>query len=152
LLLLEDLHWADPASLDLLRVLARDTRSSPLLTIATYRADEVARGHPLFPLVPILVREADADRVEPRALDDAAVGAIVSGRYNLRGEDAARLVAYVQARAEGNALFVGELLRSLEEGGALRRGGDRWLLSDLGEAAVPALLRQVIEGRAARLG
>jgi predicted ATPase len=46
-LLLEDLHWADAASLDLLRVVARDLRARPALLLATYRDDEAARRFPV---------------------------------------------------------------------------------------------------------
>ncbi len=46
LLLLEDLHWADAASLDLLRHLARTLAALPRLLLATYRGDELDRRHP----------------------------------------------------------------------------------------------------------
>ena len=62
-LLLEDLHWADPASLDLLRHLARGLAALPALVLATYRADELTRHHPLYQLLPVLVREARAARL-----------------------------------------------------------------------------------------
>ncbi|HEY7908180.1 MAG TPA: AAA family ATPase [Thermomicrobiales bacterium] len=150
-LLLDDLHWADPASLELLRFLARSLAALPLLLIATYRSDELTRGHPLSPLLPLLVREAGAERIDLHPLDDGAVRALVEMRYRIAGGEADRLVAYLQRRAEGNALFVGEVLRALEEGGALARDGDGWRLGDLIGQAVPPLLRQVIEGRAARL-
>ena len=70
----------------------------------------------------------------------------------LRAILGARLVAYLQRRAEGNAFFVTELLRTLEEQGALREDADGWRVGDLSRVAVPMLLRQVIDGRAARLG
>jgi predicted ATPase len=46
--LLDDLHWADAASLDLLRVLGRQVGDLPVLLLATYRADELTRRHPLY--------------------------------------------------------------------------------------------------------
>src|SRR5262245_17430433 len=67
-LLLEDLHWADPASLDLLRTLARGLADLPLLLLATYRSDELTRRHPLYQLLPTLEREAHAARLDLRAL------------------------------------------------------------------------------------
>jgi DNA-binding CsgD family transcriptional regulator len=150
-LLLDDLHWADPASLDVLRPLARSLAAQPLLVLATYRSDELTRRHPLYPLLPLLVREAHAARLDLHPLDAPALTALVSDRYRLPDAETARLTSYLTSRAEGNALFVGELLRSLEEGGALVRDGEAWRLGDLGEAAVPPLLRQVIDGRVARL-
>ena len=59
-ILLEDLHWADPASLDLLRVVGRGVADRALLLLATYRAAEQPPDHPLARLLPALVREARA--------------------------------------------------------------------------------------------
>ncbi|HET8629857.1 MAG TPA: AAA family ATPase [Thermomicrobiales bacterium] len=151
-LLLEDLHWADPGSLDLLRFLARDLADAPLLLLATYRADELSAGHPLAALVPRLVREAHAARLDLRPLDTAAVRALVAARYPVAEPGLERLVAYLQGRAEGNPFFLGELLRALEEEATLRPAGETWALGDLAAAPVPPLLRQVIAERAARLG
>ncbi|MHB8644498.1 MAG: ATP-binding protein, partial [Thermomicrobiales bacterium] len=149
--LLDDLHWSDPASLDLLRFLARSIGGLPLLVFVTYRSDELTRRNRLYTLLPQLAREAGATRIDLGSLDDDAVRAVVSARYGLPDADTGRLVAYLQSRAEGNALFVGELLRAIEEGGVLARDGDTWHLGDLTATAVPALLRQVIDGRVGRL-
>jgi DNA-binding CsgD family transcriptional regulator len=148
---LDDLHWADRASLDLLRFLARSIAALPLVLLATYRSDELTRGHPLSHVLPQLAREPSAVRLDLNRLDDATVRALVDARYGLPDTDAARLVAYLQTRAEGNALFVGELLRALEEMGAVRRDGGVWRIGDLAHIAVPSLLRQVIDTRYARL-
>ncbi len=150
--LLDDLHWSDVASLDLLRFLARSVAALPLLILVTYRSDELTRKHPLYGLLPQLARDASAARIDLGRLDDEAVRALVDTRYRLPDADSQRLVAYLQGRAEGNALFVGELLRSLEEADNLHQGGGGWLLRDVGATAVPALLRQVIDGRLGRLG
>src|SRR5207237_196100 len=63
-LLLEDLHWADPASLDLLRGLARSLATLPVLLLATYRPEDLTRHHPLYVLLPALVREARPLRLD----------------------------------------------------------------------------------------
>ncbi len=152
LFLLDDLHWADPASLDLLRALARELAALPVLIVAAYRAEEVTRQHPLYRLLPVLVREARADRLDLARLGDDAVSALVVARHPLAECDAARLVAYLQTRAEGNPFYLGELLRSLEAERVLRRGADGWAVGDLTRTRIPALLRQVIDSRLARLG
>jgi len=151
-LLLDDIHWADPASLDLLRFVARALPDAPILLVATYRADELTRRQPLYALLPLLVRESRATRLDVRPLAADAVRALVSARYDLPPRDETRLVAYLAERAEGNPLFVGEVLRTLEESHVLRRAGGGWDLRDLSGTPVPALLRQVIDGRVARLG
>ncbi|HEY7907901.1 MAG TPA: AAA family ATPase [Thermomicrobiales bacterium] len=150
-LLLDDLHWSDPASLDLLRFLVRSVTTRRLLILVTYRSDELTRRHPLYTLLPQLARETGTDRFDLGRLDDDAVRTIARERYDLPDDDLARLVTYLQGRAEGNALFIGELLRALEEGGTLERREDGWRLGELAPTTVPQLLRQVIGGRVARL-
>jgi predicted ATPase len=96
-LLLEDLHWADGASLDLVRYLSRQAAALPLLLLVTYRGDELTRRHPLYALLPLLVR-------------DEAVRSLLDERYGLPPSNCERLVTYLARRAEGNPFFIGELL------------------------------------------
>ncbi len=151
-LLLDDLHWADQGSLDLLRVLARGVADIPLLLLATYRADELTRRHPLYQLLPLLVREVKATRLDLRRLDQGALRTLVTARYPLSPADVARLVAHLHDRTEGNPFFIGELLRAMEEGATLWLEGTDWVLGDLAAVGVPPLLRQVIDARLDRLG
>ena len=149
-LLLDDLQWADPVSLDLLRFLSRSLSPLSMLVLATYRPDALDRHHPLSALLPLLVRESRAERLDLAPLPSEAVHELVHGRFRLRAPDEGRLVEYLLRRTEGNALFVGELLRAIEERGVVAAGGST--LGDLETMAVPTLLRQVVEGRVARLG
>ncbi len=156
-LIIEDLHWADPASLDLLRFLARELAGTTSLLLATYRADELHRQHPLYTLLPTLVREAHAVRIDLRPLSDDDFRALVQSRHALAAWDEARLVTYLHGRAGGNPFFAGELLRALGEEGVLRPAtadddSAVWRLGDLSTVRVPEFLRQVIDGRLARLG
>ncbi|MBA3329283.1 MAG: AAA family ATPase, partial [Actinobacteria bacterium] len=151
LILLEDLHWADQASVDLLRHVGPHLRHWPLLLLATYRADELSRGHPLSRQFPALVREADGFRLDLRRLAVDALRALISER-RLARQDEDRLVAYLERHAEGNPFFATELLRTLEEKELLRRTENGWSLGELDRVLVPSLLRQVIDGRVARLG
>ena len=151
LLVLDDLHWADQGSLDFLRFLARQSSPSRILLVATYRSDELHRHHPLYALLPLVIREAGAERLEVRRLDAGGHDALIAEHYSLRPEDAARLQVYLGAHAEGNPLFALELLRSLEEDGVLRQDAGGWSLGDIGDVRLPPLLRQVIERRLDRL-
>ena len=151
LILLEDLHWSDPASVDLLRHVGPHLRHWPLLLLATYRTDELSRGHPLSRQLPALVREADGFRLDLRRLNPEALRALVSGR-RLARQDEDRLVAYLERHAEGNPFFATELLRTLEERGLLGQDGDGCSLGEVDRVFVPSLLRQVIDGRVAHLG
>jgi DNA-binding CsgD family transcriptional regulator len=152
LVLLDDLHWADPASLDLLRFIARSVGALPLLLVVTYRSDELTRRHPFYQLLPLLVRESHAARLDLGPLSDGALREIVAARYRLDATDESRLVTYLRDRTDGNALFAVEVLRSLEEQGAVCPEGDAWRVRDLGGVIVPSLVQQVIDSRVARLG
>jgi hypothetical protein len=66
LLVIEDLHWADRSTLDLLAFLVRALRSERVLTILTYRSDELHRRHPLRPLLVELDRLGSVERCELR--------------------------------------------------------------------------------------
>ncbi|MDQ2787169.1 MAG: AAA family ATPase [Chloroflexota bacterium] len=150
-ILLEDVHWSDPTSLDLLRFLARTVADIPLLLLATYRPDEIMGSHPLGQLMPAMIREAPTTRLAVRRLDPDAVHALVAARYRLPEPDVPRLVTYLHERSEGNPFFIAELLLALEEEGAMRADEDGWRLGGLIGAHIPPLLRQVIDGRLNRL-
>jgi DNA-binding CsgD family transcriptional regulator len=151
-LVLEDLHWADVGSLDLLRSLAHGVADLPLLMVTTYRSDDVTQRHPLYALLPLLVREVDPIRLDLRRLEVEAVRDFVSARLKLTEADESRLVAYLEEHAEGNPLYISELLRNLQEERFLEPGPNAWMLRDLAVAPVPPLLRKVIERRLQRLG
>lgn len=150
-LTLEDLHWADPASLDLLRSLCRRIDSSNVLLIGTWRIDELTHDRPLYQLLPHLIREAHAERLDLGPLDDAAVRQMIAGRYQLAPPDESRLVEYVQARAEGNPFFINEIVRTLEDEDFLQHSDTGWSLRDLERVPVPALVSQIITNRVGRI-
>lgn len=105
---IEDLHWADPATLDVLRFLARMIRSGRLLLVLSYRSDDVGRGHPLRGLLAELERNRHASRILLDRLDAAQVREQAHG---ILGADpsfeGARMLF---ERSEGVPFFVEELL------------------------------------------
>ncbi|MFI0975507.1 AAA family ATPase [Streptomyces sp. NPDC021093] len=122
LLVIEDLHWADQSSRDLLRfllsrgVLQRPTPGGPphrLAVFASYRADDLHRRHPLRPLLAELVRLPAVDRLELRPLADADVARLVYAQRTGPVSDSA--VRRIVERAEGNAFYAEELLAALPE-------------------------------------
>lgn len=150
-LILDDFHWADQESLSLLRFVAREVAHHRILVLVTYRSDELTRRHPLYQLVPLLVREAQATRLELHRLDDAAIHDLITQRYRLAEADLARLETYLGEHADGNPLYAGELLRTLEDDRVLSQQAEDWTLGDLSRVRLPPLLMQVIEGRLERL-
>lgn len=112
---LDDLHWADPASLRLLEFAAQHTWFERLLVIGTYRDVEVeAPDHPLRPLLlPLLGR---ATTVGLTGLSEAEVGALI--RHTAGREPGAGLVAEVHRRTGGNPFFVEQSARLWHSGGS----------------------------------
>lgn len=151
-LILDDLHCADRASLDLLGYLVGQVATIPALFVATYRPNERTPGHPLATLLPVLLTEAHVQRLNLPPLADDDVRTLVGARYRLPSPDEARLATYLRERADGSPFFVGELLRALEEEGLLQPAAGGWTVGDLAQAGLPPRLRQVIAGRVARLG
>ncbi len=151
-LLLDDLHWADPASVDLLRAVAREAHTMPLLIVATYRPEAAPSQSPLSALLPALVREAHPARLDLSPLSADAICTLMTARYALPEADAERLTRYLAQRSEGNAFFLGELIRALEEQGGLVVTTAGWRIADIQAARVPTLIRQVIGNRLTRFG
>jgi len=152
LLILEDIHWADPESLEFLRSFARQLSDQPLLVVATYREADILFDEALYQTLPYLVREANAERVHLHALAGADILTLVNDRYHLPPADQARLVTNLEERSQGVPFFLVELLRTLEEDQQLRRTSDGWMLGEIGQNQVPVLVRQVIDTRLLRLG
>ena len=105
LLVLEDLHWADASSRELLRFLVTRLRDERVALLTSYRADDLHRRHPLVPLVAELGRLAGVDHVQLRPLDDEAVRRHLGSLVDLPPD----VLAAVVRRAEGNAYFAEEL-------------------------------------------
>jgi DNA-binding CsgD family transcriptional regulator len=152
LVIFEDLHWADPASLELLRHVATYLRQWPILLLGTYRVDELTPRHTFSRQLPSLLRVAEGLRLSLRRLDAAAIRRLVATQYGLPESEETRLAAYLDRHAEGNPFYSTELLRALEEKELLRHDAGIWAFDETDRVVVPPLLRQVIDSRVDRLG
>jgi DNA-binding CsgD family transcriptional regulator/tetratricopeptide (TPR) repeat protein len=153
LLVLEDLHWADRSSRDLLRYLLARLVDEPIAVVASYRADDLHRRHPLRPLLAELVRLPGVERLQLDPLPDADVDALVRGLAAAAGGVAAGTVEDVVARAEGNAFYAEELLAAGLAGEALPMGLTDVLLArveQLTPAAQQVLRVAAVAGRQVR--
>jgi DNA-binding CsgD family transcriptional regulator/tetratricopeptide (TPR) repeat protein len=114
-LVIEDLHWADRSTLDLISYLARELEGTSVLLIATYRADEMRRAHPLRPVLAELNRLPNVSRLDVEPLGDREVAQLLAA---ISGSDLPdRLAAEVIERAEGNPFFAEELLAAVGDRG-----------------------------------
>jgi DNA-binding CsgD family transcriptional regulator len=113
LLVLEDLHWADASTRDLVTFLLRMLHRERVATIGTYRTDDMHRRHPLRPVVADLLRLPAVVPVELGPLPPAALGELLSAIPNGPGRLSAATINRIVARAEGNAYYAEELLASM---------------------------------------
>ncbi|MDR6978929.1 DNA-binding CsgD family transcriptional regulator [Streptomyces sp. 3330] len=158
LLVLEDLHWADQSSRDLLRfLLSRGFLQRPagngsghrLAVLASYRADDLHRRHPLRPLLAELVRLPAVDRLELRPLADPEVARLLRALEDRPLPDAT--VRRIVERAEGNAFYAEELLAATDtEAGGMPSGLADLLLirvEQLPDTAQQVLRTAAVAGR-----
>ncbi|HEY0238442.1 MAG TPA: AAA family ATPase [Friedmanniella sp.] len=111
LVVVEDLHWADQSTYDLLTFLLTRGFAAPVGLVGSYRSDDLHRRHPLRPLLAAWNRLAGVRRLELGPLPDDDVRALVK---SLRaGPTTAAEVADVIERAEGNAFFAEELVAAI---------------------------------------
>ena len=106
--MLEDLHWADRASRDLIAFLARTLRSGRVLLVGSYRSDELHRRHPLRPLLGELVRLSGVERLELAPLSRTELAEQLEAIAGV--PLAADQVARIHFRSEGNPFYAEQLL------------------------------------------
>ncbi|MGW2702452.1 helix-turn-helix transcriptional regulator [Streptomyces sp. NPDC001340] len=111
---LEDLHWADASTRHLLAYLFRTLRTGRLLVLATYRADDIHRRHPLRPLLAELDRLRTVRRLELARFTREEVGRQIAGIRAAEPDPAQ--VDEIFERSDGNAFFVEELAVAATEG------------------------------------
>ncbi|WP_455432298.1 helix-turn-helix transcriptional regulator [Streptomyces lasiicapitis] len=128
----EDMHWADPSTRDLLGYLVRSLLPSRLLLVATYRTDDIHRRHPLRPFLAELDRTRAVQRVDLPRLSREEVARQMAGITGAEAEP--DVLDGVVRRSEGNPFFVEELVT-----GGLERCGLSETLRDLLLVRVEAL-------------
>jgi class 3 adenylate cyclase/tetratricopeptide (TPR) repeat protein len=149
-LMIDDLHWADGATLQLVQHLARQTRGSRVLVLGSYRDAEVGPQHPLEALLRDLSREHLIDRVSVRRLHEQDTAALIGetlGEMEAGGEFA----ALVYRHTDGNAFFTQQVLQALIENGSVFREVGHWRLRAVQDIEVPESVRSVIGQRVSRL-
>ncbi len=117
LLVLEDLHWADRSTRDLVTFLSRALHRERLAIVVTYRTDDMYRRHPLRPVVAELSRLPSVTSVALGPLDATAMAEHLTS-LSARPLDAAMLDSLI-TRAEGNAYYAEELLAASSAGSEL---------------------------------
>ena len=144
-IVLEDLHDADPGTLDMLTHVSRNLSDARLMIVGTYRDVEVDRSHSLSGTLAELRRVANFSRIPLRGLTADEVQRMMT---SIAGQDVPwSLSETVHRQTEGNSLFVQEVLRHLVEQGYLARGDGKERRDTPPEMGLPEGLKDVIGKR-----
>ena len=142
--LVDDIHWAEPAFLDLLLHVLDASENAPILLLCTSR-------HDLLEKRPDWGERASSLRLVLRPLSDAAAAQVAVNLLGATGLPADVVRRIVEA-AEGNPLYVEQMLSMLVDSGALRQEGGRWIRAEnYGEITIPPTIKALIEGRLGQL-
>src|SRR6266852_293987 len=154
-LVLEDLHWSDAATVDLVSLLARRPQPARLFLIGTYRpVDLIVGQHPLKEVKLELQAAGRCQELSLELLGEAAVAAYLRERF-AHNAFPSGLAQVINRRTEGNPLFMVSVVDDFVGRGLIARSDDRWELRarlEEVEVSVPESLRQMIERRIEQLG
>lgn len=156
LVVLDDLQWADPATIHLLSYIIQHTlpqknrEEHHLFFLFLYRADEVHETHPLRAMLSTHLRTRHAEEVRLKRLKQIEVQQMLTHMAGHEVEDA--FTEEIYRHTEGNPFFISELMRSLVEEGKIQKQGERWhTMIALKDLALPQSVRLLIERRLATL-
>jgi class 3 adenylate cyclase len=155
LIVVDDLHWADKATLQLLRHVAGSPQLSRIMVVGTYRDSDLSSTHPLTDTLATLRREAAVERIDLVGLEDFEIVEMMEGvAGHEMDQDGVDLAHAVRRETEGNPFFTTEMLRHLGESGLVHQDDTgRWVASDnLYEKGLPQSVREVVGQRVDRLG
>jgi DNA-binding winged helix-turn-helix (wHTH) protein/predicted ATPase len=153
-LVLEDLHWSDGATLDWLAYVARRREAARLLVLGTYRPVEaIVRAHPVRAMVHELIVHGCGTELALQEWSEAGVAAYLAQR-GAGAHVPAALARVLTQRTDGHPLFVVALVDELLRQQVLRVEPTGWVLAagrDAGTVGVPPSIRHLLEQQVARL-
>ncbi len=149
-LVLDDIHWADSSTRELLDYVARRLVRSRVMLLAVHRSDELDRRHPLTRVIQIWRRAGLAETVTVAPMTAPNVAELVAAILNADrvGTD---LVALVDAHAEGNPFVLEEMLREALDRGEIVQSKDGWQRRSSGALPMPETVRDAVLLRLGRL-
>ena len=155
LVVLEDLHWADETSLELLQHLGRELRDARVLILATYRSDEMHRRHPFLRTLAELQRERLVTEIQLNRLTPDETRELIRATFATRDPDVRVSEEFrdaVYARSEGNPFFTEELLKAIvDSGGVYWKDGDGWARKPIDQMTIPGSIREAVRSRVEEL-
>ncbi|HSJ23412.1 MAG TPA: AAA family ATPase [Longimicrobiales bacterium] len=151
LLALDDLHAADPASLELLHFVARQTAGAPVAIVCTWNESEREAASALRELEQSLSPLGIARVHRVHALTARETGELLRSAFDVTWEELGDFPARLYDWTRGNVFFLQETLRTLVDRGLLRRDVGRWTGWNLRELELPPTVRDAVTARLDRL-
>ncbi len=150
LVVLDDVHWADSSTRELLEYVARRLAKSRVMLLATYRSDELDRLHPLTRTVQTWRRGGLAEAVSVQAMPSSQVAEMIAAI--LSADDVSpELVSLVHERSEGNPFVLEEMLREALDRGEVFQSDTGWDRRSLDTFQLPETVRETVLLRLGRL-
>lgn len=149
LIICEDLHWADDASLEFLGYLARQVSQRPLLLLLTYRPDET--GHGLTRLLALLDRQRLAVEVELQPLNEQETDLMVRVLFQQAKPIRSDFLYTIHGLSEGNPFLIEEMLKSLIAAGDIFQRDGTWERKPLSQLRIPRTVQAAVQGRSLHL-
>lgn len=150
LLFLDDLHWADQGTLNLLHYLLRHLRNDRILILAAYREVELDRTHPLAAALVEWNRERLATRISLARLSRDDTRTLIATLFG-QGSISEEFSGVLFRETEGNPFFIEEVIKSLIEQGEIYRDNNGWGRKQVQELAIPQSVKEAIGRRLNRL-
>lgn len=156
-LVLDDLQWASPTTLQLFHYLARGARGARILLVGTYRPEDILPGasggrHPLREVLQRMGREHLHEEVTLGAVSVEAVGALAADMMNVAALDD-EFCALLHRESAGNPFYLLETLQLLKAEGVLERVEDHWeLAAALDDIEIPGSILDVVMRRVEQAG
>jgi DNA-binding NarL/FixJ family response regulator len=145
LLIIEDLHWSDEASLEVLLALARHVPAQPMLVLLTYRSDEVRPELAAF--LAALDRERLGAEIHVPRLSIGDVDAHIRTIFAMQRAVRAEFLGAIYAVTEGNPFFIEETLKSLIAVGDIAPSNDTWDTTSFSELRLPRSVQLAVQRR-----
>ncbi|UCE72958.1 MAG: tetratricopeptide repeat protein [Methanomassiliicoccales archaeon] len=155
LLILEDIHWADTSSLQLLQYVTRNTQESRVFICGTYRPEELddvgdKKVHPLKEAIQRMSRHKMFAPIELTRLPPSEVSDMLTSIFGMP-EFPSGFKERIFKETEGNPFFIEEMLHSFQDEGAISFKEGGWHISEVSGIAIPSTIKDLIALRIERL-
>ncbi|MCK4576938.1 AAA family ATPase, partial [candidate division WOR-3 bacterium] len=145
---LDNIHWIDKGSLELLHYLIRALRKSPIFFFLIYRVEEIKDSF-FQSVLQLMGREGLYEKINLETLEKADIAQVLS--LIIDASPPLELTEYIFKKTRGNPFFIEELMKSLETSRALIWDKDKWIFDESKKVAIPYSVEEVVNRKLALL-